>query len=371
VVISKNIVKAFPKAKPLISLSTLLEHSHRAKGTLQFGKAATRCLVLSTLFLFTVLHSTAQENEALPSFTDQADSIWQSKTFLQKATSIPPKPNQGRVIAVSALYATGWTAALTALNKTWYAGFEKSKFHAYDDSREWLQVDKVGHTFSAYRLSLGYSSILQWSGVDKDKSVYIGAVSGIVSQSVIEILDGYSAKWGFSWSDMGANVLGSGMYAGQHALWGEQRVLFKFSTHKNIYPEGVLRDRANALYGTSVGARIFKDYNAQTYWLSANLKSFLPQSKLPKWLNLAVGYGARGMYGGYENTWTDENGLGFDRSDVPRLRQFYLSPDIDLSRIQTKSKFLKGFLSTFNLKIPLPTLELNSDGSLKFHALYF
>lgn len=299
------------------------------------------------------------------------DTTWSEKSFLSKATTIAPTPNKGRIIGVSAAYAAGWTGTLIALNETWYKGYPKGKFHAYDDSGEWLQVDKVGHTYSAYRLSLGYSAILQWSGVDKDKSVYLGAVSGVVSQSVIEILDGYSAKWGFSWSDMGANILGSGMYAGQHALWGEQRVLFKFSTHKNIYQQGMLRDRANALYGTSAGARIFKDYNAQTYWLSANLKSFMPDSKLPKWLNIAVGYGAKGMYGGYENIWTDDAGVQYNRTDVLRLRQFYLSPDIDLSRIKTKSKFLNSFLSTFNLKIPFPTLEINSNGTLKFHALYF
>ena len=303
--------------------------------------------------------------------TNAQDTTWNSKTFIQKATSIPPTPNKGRIIGVTAAYAAGWTGTLIALNETWYKNYPKGKFHAFDDSGEWLQVDKIGHTYSAYRLSLGYSSVLQWSGVDKDKSVYIGAASGILSQSVIEILDGYSAKWGFSWSDMGANILGSGMYAGQHALWGEQRILFKFSTHRNIYPEGELRERARNLYGVKIGELIFKDYNAQTYWLSGNLRSFMPESRLPKWLNLAVGYGARGMYGGYENKWTNADGIAFDRTDIPRLRQFYLSPDIDLSRIKTRSKFLKAFLTTFNLKIPLPTLEINSDGSMRFRAFYF
>jgi hypothetical protein len=303
--------------------------------------------------------------------TKSQDSSWNSKNFIQKATSIPTSPNKGRVIGVTTGYAAGWTASLVALNETWYSGFPKSKFHAFDDSGEWLQVDKIGHAWSSYRLSLVYSSILQWSGVEKDKSVYLGAASGVLSLSVIEILDGYSAKWGFSWSDMGANIVGSGMYAGQHALWGEQRIAFKFSSHKNIYPTGMLRDRARSLYGTSVGARLFKDYNAQTYWFSANLHSFMPESKLPKWLNLAVGYGARGMYGGFENTWQDDNGNFYDRSDIPRLRQFYLSPDIDLSFIDFKSKFWNTFFKAVRFKVPLPTLEINSDGSTKFHAVYF
>ncbi len=299
------------------------------------------------------------------------DTVWSNKNFIQKTTSIAPSPNKGRIIGVTSGYALGWTASLLALNETWYSGFPKSKLHSFDDSGEWLQIDKIGHAWSSYRLSLVYSSILQWSGVDKDKSVYLGAASGILSLSVIELLDGYSAKWGFSWSDMGANAFGSGMYAGQHALWGEQRIAFKFTSHKNIYPDGMLSDRANSLYGTSVGARLFKDYNAQTYWLSANLKSFMPESRLPKWLNLAVGYGARGMYGGFENTWNDDNGNYYDRSDIPRLRQFYLSPDIDLGYIDFKSKFWNTFFKAVRFKVPLPTLEVNSDGSTKFHAFYF
>lgn len=303
---------------------------------------------------------------------ESQDSIWKEKTFISRATSIPPFQSKPRLIGVTATYIAGWTGSLIALNEIWYKGYPKSRLKSFDDSKEWLQVDKIGHTYSAYRLGLGYSSILQWSGMDKDKSVYIGALSGILSQSVIEILDGHSEKWGFSWSDMGANILGSVIYAGQHALWKEQRILFKFSTHKYNHPDGMLMDRARNLYGTTAFELIFKDYNAQTYWLSANLKAFIPKSKLPSWLNLAVGYGADGMYGGFENTWTDnETGTGYNRTDVPRLRQFYLSPDIDLSRIKTKSKFLQGLFTTFNLKIPMPTIELNSKGRLKFHALHF
>jgi len=313
------------------------------------------------VILISCLHSEGQDADSI---------VWNQKTFTQKLTSIPPYPIKGRIIGISAAYAAGWTGTLIALNEIWYKNYPKSGFHTFNDSKEWLQVDKIGHLYSAYRLGLGYSSVLQWSGLDKDKSVYIGALSGVVSQSVIEILDGYSDEWGFSWSDMGANILGSGMYAGQHALWGEQRVWFKFSTHKYKHPQGMLSDRADNLYGTTPFELIFKDYNAQTYWLSANLNAFFPQSRLPKWLNLAVGYGGDGMYGGFENKWIDNN-IAYDRTDVPRLRQYYLSPDIDLSRIDFRSKFLNSFFETFNIKTPLPTLEINSAGKLKFHAIYF
>ncbi|MFQ3306343.1 MAG: hypothetical protein ACI9K4_001412, partial [Polaribacter sp.] len=53
-------------------------------------------------------------------------------------------------------------------------------------------------------------------------------------------------------------------------------------------------------------------------------------------------------------------------------RQFYLSLDIDLTKVNTNSKFLKSVFSVINfIKIPSPTLEINTKGQLKFHYLYF
>src|SRR5436309_15383056 len=104
---------------------------------------------------------------------------------------------------------------------------------------------------------------------------------------------------------------------------------------------------------------MLKDYNAQTYWLSGNLKSFFRQSNLPTWLNVSFGYGADGMFGGFENKWTD--GVEINRSDIPRRRQFYLAPDIDLTKIKTKNKFLRTglfFLNSF--KFPTPAIEYTS-----------
>ncbi|MGB4284694.1 MAG: hypothetical protein WBJ48_08285, partial [Bacteroidales bacterium] len=83
------------------------------------------------------------------------------------------------------------------------------------------------------------------------------------------------------------------------------------------------------------------------------------------------GYGAANMYGGYNNIWTDENGILHDRSDIERYRRYFISPDIDFSRIKTKSRFLRIFFETLNIiKVPAPTLEINSSGQIIFHLLY-
>jgi hypothetical protein len=55
-----------------------------------------------------------------------------------------------------------------------------------------------------------------------------------------------------------------------------------------------------------------------------------------------------------------------------RYRQFYLSVDVDLTRIPTRSKALKALFTIFSfIKIPFPAIEYNTLGQFKFHPFYF
>jgi hypothetical protein len=159
---------------------------------------------------------------------------------------------------------------------------------------------------------------------------------------------------------------------GQEFLWNEQRIQFKFSFHTNKYGESQLRQRADDLFGKPWYERMLKDYNAQTYWLSGNVQSFFPESNWPAWLNVAIGYGADGMFGGFDNKWEDGTGSEITRHDIPRKRQFYLAPDFDFTKIKTKSKFLKTTFTFLNaFKCPAPALMIDSKGKFKAYALYF
>lgn len=294
----------------------------------------------------------------------------------------PDSLNKKRLTLVCAGEGALWLGSMIALNETWYAHYPRSPFHLFNDLGEWKQVDKVGHAWSAYWGTQLSSSLYRWSGLPRKKAAVYGAATGMAYMSVIEILDGFSKKWGFSLGDMTANAGGSLLYAGQTYAWGEQRIEFKFSTHLNRYTSGDLAWRANNLFGASTMERFLKDYNAQTYWLSTNLWSFAKESKLPRWLNIAVGYGADGLFGGFDNVQRDDenqivlnaNGKpAFDRRDIARLRQFYLSPDIDLSKIRIHGKTPRVLLvlNGLKLKFPMPALEWHTQRGLVFHALYF
>lgn len=299
--------------------------------------------------------------------------------FAQKKKLLPfhriaDSVQANRLRAVCAFQGVVWTGSLLALNKAWYSDYDRGPFHLFNDIGEWQQMDKVGHSFSAYWAAQLSSGMFRWSGVPRKKAALYGAGMGVAYESVIEILDGYSSDWGFSLGDMAANIGGSTLFAVQEYTWEEERIQFKFSSHRVSYLEPQLIKRANAKFGISNAERVLKDYNGQTYWLSVNLWSFAKNSKLPRWLNLALGYGADGMLGGYRNEWTDaESGKKYIRNDIPRVRQFYLSPDIDLSKIRIHGKTPAIFqvLNSVKLKFPLPTLEWNTGGQFRVHTIYF
>ncbi len=300
---------------------------------------------------------------------------------------IPDTLHKGRFWALNSSIAASYTGTMTLLSVAWYQGFERSSFHFFDDSGEWEDMDKAGHFFSTYFESKWTSSLYQWTGVKKRKAAYIGAIGGSVFQAGIEVLDGFSAKWGASVWDIAFNTGGALTFLGQELLWEEQRISLKLSSHRPKYSTTpfqannstattTIREHADALYGTSFAEVVLKDYNGLTIWASGNISAFVQKenSKFPKWLNVAVGYSAENVYGGFGNGWRDAQGNSYTPSAdlYPRYRQFLLAPDVDFTRIPTQSKGLKIFFGLLNIiKIPAPALEVNSLGKVKFHPVYF
>jgi len=319
------------------------------------------------LFLFISTHSFSQDSLQKGFYT-----IGPGKTKkISQQTFYPIKKRTWLITGTSVI---GYGGSLIILNNTWYKNYPHTSFHTFNDSKEWLQVDKLGHGWTAYNTGRASAAAWQWAGLSQKQSVLIGGISSTAYLTLVEFLDAHSSKWGWSWSDMAANLSGSGFFVSQELLWSEQRIQFKFSFHHKDYAEPILNARADDLFGKTWYERMLKDYNAQTYWFSANLKSFFLNSNLPAWLNLAAGYGADGMFGGFENKWNDHGDPGFpiDRTGIPRKRQFYLSPDIDFTKIKTNKKWLRTvFFCLDAFKCPAPALMIDSKGKFRAYALYF
>ncbi len=294
--------------------------------------------------------------------------------MLQRPVQAQPMPvspaepgiDQGRFIGVVVGTAAFYTVTLLLLRKQWYK--KKMPFHTFNDNREWLQMDKVGHVATAYCMSRGGYELMRWSGVDERASILTGGLLALLFQTTLEVYDGHAEGWGFSKGDVVANVAGTALFMGQQFGAGQQVVSLKYGFRKTIFPPY----RPNLL-GKTTGQQMLKDYNGQQYWLSVNLASALPVGPdFPRWLNLDVGYSGSGMTGGHENPpMVDENGKSLTFN---RFRQFFLSPDVDLSRINQPDPLhplpWQRFVGTVQFfKIAAPSLEYNRVNGLRFHPL--
>ncbi len=307
------------------------------------------------IFTFVAVYSRAQiSNDSIKKLPSVSDS---AVTFISAHYCPTQVFNKKRFTLVIGTEAALYGGSLIGLNTLWYKDYPRSSFHFFNDNEEWLQMDKIGHLTTSYYVGRVGAKLFKWSGVERKKAIWYGGMLGSVYQSTIEILDGYSSEWGFSLGDFTANTAGSLLCVGQELAWDEQRIVLKYSFMQSEFA----KYRPNIL-GDNLQENVLKDYNGQTYWLSVNPGSFMSkETKFPKWLNIAVGYGANGMTGGdFNPPYIDKNGFQIYHE---RYRQYYLSFDVDLTRIKTKSRLLNTvFYSIGFIKIPAPAVEFSKKG---------
>lgn len=320
---------------------------------------------ITTLFFFFVL---------LITFSSAQNNPWQD-TLTSKQKTI----RKSILLGTTSLYTAG---SLSYLSYIWYKPYASSNFHFFNDNNEWCQMDKCGHTFTTYNSAREIYRAMRWSGFSRKQSIFYGEAYGVLYMTTVEIMDGFSKEWGFSWGDEVANVTGSLLFTLQQYFWDEQRIHWKYSFHQTSFAA----QRPNEL-GSNLLSETIKDYNGQTYWLSISPASFLKrETKFPKWISIALGYGATNMVSGQSNEIVYPNGttaINYTSNQTEligkngqityfnRYRQYYFSLDIDFTKIKTKSRFLQSVFSVFNgFKLPFPTVEFDKHGT-HFKPFYF
>lgn len=282
-------------------------------------------------------------------------TYWSNNLFAQNDSLLYRR--RANILTVSTVATAG--VSYTMLNELWYKKYSRTSLHSFNDNNEWLQVDKCGHAFTSYTLTRYLNDLHEWAN-PKKKQYWRSASTTMLYMTSIELLDGRSSAWGFSWGDMIANTSGIFAHAAQHFCWNEQRIVFKFS-----YSPSSFADVNEELLGRNFQQRILKDYNAQTYWASFNVHRFLASgADFPRWLNIAIGYGATKM--------TSAKLSVDDVNNFQREREFYFSFDADLERVRWKKKWMQRTAKVLSfIKIPGPTLEVRDNGKIKLHGLFF
>ena len=150
-------------------------------------------LILFSLFFCMFTSVGAQD------FQDTSDTEFSMQRFAWSTASI------GTVSATS----------IYGLSKLWYSQENQGAFHLFNDAKNWMQMDKLGHSFSCYHVTRGLDALFSWTGLEKRKSLLLASGISFGYLTTIEILDGFSESWGFSLSDMGFNAIGVGLYVFQ------------------------------------------------------------------------------------------------------------------------------------------------------------
>lgn len=269
-------------------------------------------------------------------FSQKSNSFWKDSDSSNKKRLV------GSGIAIGSIYA----GSIISLQQVWYKDSFQKDFHLFNDGKNWLQMDKAGHVYTSYYLSSVLSGNMRWSGLETKKSNLIGSTIGLSYLTSLELMDGFSKDWGFSWWDMASNIGGAALFVGQEYAFSKQIFVPKFSFHTTKYAS--IRPQ---VLGSNFPEQLLKDYNGQTYWLSFSpgnigLKSF------PKWLCLSLGYSADEKLVGNAEAFQNYNSK----------REFIFSLDIDFNELNIKNEFLKKVLKQVNMiKIPFPAVSIRGS----------
>ena len=269
--------------------------------------------------------------------------------------SLSEEINQKRFVISNSSIGLLSSSSLIGLNSLWYSKETQEAFHLFDDSRNWMQMDKMGHMMSSYELSRNMTEVYEWAGMSRRRGALLASFISFAYMSAIEIMDGHSSEWGFSISDMGANLAGIGCFLFQESFFSKQIFQPKFSFHQTIYA-----DMRPQILGNNFMESLLKDYNGQTYWISFS-PGQLGVKKWPKWIMLSVGHSIDGRLKGNSSDF-----MGYKSH-----REYLFSLDVDLTEIQVKSRFLKSLFKVVNcIKVPFPAIII-TKGVFNISPMYF
>lgn len=216
----------------------------------------------------------------------------------------------------------------------WWKG-EKSTFHS-EWTQDWTYAmgsDKIGHAFFPYLVSRTYTMLLTGCGLDTARAVWYSSGFALAYQSFIEVRDGFSAEWGFSWGDFGADVIGAGL----PVLQLYYPALNDYSLKISYYPSDRFRNDHNKY--------IMDDYESTYHWLSINPRAILPEimsTRLPKWLHLAIGHSVAEL-----------------ENPSRRTHQLFISVDWNLEGIETGVPICQKIFRVLNhYHLPAPAIMI-------------
>ncbi len=227
---------------------------------------------------------------------------------------------------------------------------ERGSFKIIEDGQYAFYADKAGHFFGTYFTSYLARESLLLTGLSWNDSYIIGMALGLAYTTYIEILDGFGVNWGFSPSDIYADIAGAALFIGQHYIPYLQNFTPKFM----YFPANWHGEKKRQPHDGFID-----DYSSHTLWLSLNIYNMLPdnwKNFIPSWLEITIGYAARNLF-------LDSNGYHGDP-------KFVIALDYNLIKLLPENGSVWNWLrqSINFIKFPSPAIEFGSK--TRFYLLY-
>ncbi|HVZ40740.1 MAG TPA: DUF2279 domain-containing protein [Candidatus Kapabacteria bacterium] len=301
-----------------------------------------------------VLSSPLTDSSALDDPPRLAPEEYTEAGHLRYTLSGKPPYRETHILTAPALAFGGALLALattiTWYQQAWYPDSTKGPFHFQVDWTYAKEFDKIGHAFGGWMASYCSHEAFISCGLSRDDAALWGPIGGLFFQTFIEVQDGFHSNYGFDWTDELGNMAGAGYFYAQRKI----PFLQNFDPKWSVGPTG----RDSAREAAQIRSRlIVDDYDRQDMWLSVKLHNLLPENLQPfwpKWLQLAIGAGAR-----------DVELRGYTPYRVLHLSLDYNLVEL-LPDLGSFGNWLKQGLNAFHW--PAPALQLWPK--VKFELLY-
>ncbi len=232
------------------------------------------------------------------------------RTYLQMAMGKPLTPLTDDELRRRVLYTNAIGAGVVMLWGTAFWDYFTTKPVLGDEGwfgkdTKYGGADKLGHMYSTYLWSLGFSSLYEYWGMKEDDTMIYGPLTSWVFQGLMEVGDSFSTTQGFSYEDMVMNTVGAAFYY-----------------VREKYPE-VKRKvdlRLEYIPDFNSGVDFFTQYNSMKYLFALKFSGFDSMEETPmKYFELQLGYYTRG-YSEHENYNTKQRvgyvGVGINTAEV-------------------------------------------------------
>lgn len=175
----------------------------------------------------------------------------------------------------------------------------------FGENTKYGGADKLGHMYSTYLWSLGFSSLFEYWGMSEEESLVYGPLTSWIFQGMMEVGDSFSESQGFSYEDMVMNTVGAAFY---------------YVREKYPAVKEKLDFRLEYVPDFNSNVDIFTQYNSMKYLMALKFSGFESMKDTPmKYLELQVGYYTRG-YQDHDSYSQSERvvyaGVGINSSEV-------------------------------------------------------